>query len=42
MANRESRFSKKQPNELGFVRKVGEQRLDKAKINEKAEFTGCK
>ncbi|MFB9868288.1 cobalamin biosynthesis protein [Vreelandella sulfidaeris] len=26
----------------GFVRKVGERRLDKAKINEKAEFTGCK
>ncbi|CDG55474.1 hypothetical protein HALA3H3_900015 [Halomonas sp. A3H3] len=28
--------------ELGFARKVGERRLDKAKINEKAEFTGCK
>tara|TARA_R110002012_G_scaffold63234_4_gene166490 strand:+ start:1377 stop:1850 length:474 start_codon:yes stop_codon:yes gene_type:complete len=26
----------------GFVRKVGERRLDKAKIKEKAKFTGCK
>ena len=27
---------------LGAVRKVDERRLDKAKIGEKAQFTGCK
>ena len=27
---------------LGSVRKVDERRLDKAKIGEKAQFTGCK